>query len=100
MNDAEAAQILQLISAAWPKQQLPNETRALYGVMLADFSYQETYDAINTLICTAVFVPSIAEIRRIVVETRCNLLEPQRAWMLVCRRYGCARGCGDRQVEL
>lgn len=100
MNDQETSQILELISAAWPKNPLPAKTAVLYGTMLSDFSFRETYAAVKQMICESKFTPSIAEIRRHVIETRCGLPEPQQAWVLVCMRYGHVRGGGDRNITL
>jgi hypothetical protein len=100
MTGDESAQILELISVAWPKQKLPRDTTSLYGAMIGDFGFQEAYEAIKGLICTSVFPPTIADIRRAVIEKRCDLPEPERAWLLVCLRYGPAQGKGDRSVVL
>lgn len=60
---------LELLAAAW-SQPLTREATLVYGEFLADIPLDETIAAIRRLITTSEWRPSVAEIRRTVVEGR------------------------------
>lgn len=60
---------IDLLAAGWP-QQLNREQIAVYVEMLADIPPDELVVTIRNLIATADFRPSVAQIRRTVIESR------------------------------
>lgn len=77
------ANAIGILRDAYPRQQFPDRTVALYGAALADLDGNEVAEAVGRLIRTSAFLPSIAEIRREVAEARAALPTPEEAWTIV-----------------
>ena len=81
MNKGEAMKLLATLRAAWPRQEVGQDTAAVYAAMLADLPLEEAKAAVQLLVQTSRFFPTIAEIREKVAEARCgDLTAPELAW--------------------
>ena len=80
MKRDEAFRIVAMLQGAWPHRQLPDSTAEVYAMTLSDLAYAEVRDAVTRLIQTSKFLPSVAEIREVVVEERCDLPAAEVAW--------------------
>lgn len=65
---------------------MPEETRRLYERLLVDLEHRETDEAIDTLIMTAGKLPTIARIRRTVIEPLLDLPTAEEAWVAIQSR--------------
>src|SRR6266545_3794158 len=63
MTEAEALTLLAALRAAFPRQPFDRETAAVYAAALLDLDADLGRRAIETLISSSLFFPSIAEIR-------------------------------------
>lgn len=68
---------------AYPRQDFPDRSVALYATALADLGDDELLAAVKRLIRRSAWLPSIAEIREEVAEERLALPTPDEAWALV-----------------
>lgn len=84
MTDSMANAIA-LLRDAYPRQQFPDRSVALYGAALADLDDTEVAAAIKRLIRRETWLPSIADIRREVAVERVGEPDPEEAWAQVSR---------------
>jgi hypothetical protein len=87
----QAMRVLRVMRAAWPHRAVSNETAHVYMAMMRDLTYDEATSAVQALIQTSKWFPSIAEIRARVATSRCALEAPELAWGQVQRaisKYG------------
>lgn len=63
MTKAEALRLMAMLRAAWPRQEIGEDTTEVYAGMLADLSYADAKTAVTTLVKTSKWFPTIAEIR-------------------------------------
>lgn len=68
MNGDEARQILTLVTKAWPRPEMERETVAIYAEGISDLPGPAAIEAVKNLIRTEEFRPSVARIRRSVLE--------------------------------
>lgn len=80
MTKAEALRLVAMLRAAWPRQEVGQDTAEVYAGMLGDLPFEEAKAAVTRLVQTSRFFPTIAEIRERVAETRCDLDPPEMAW--------------------
>lgn len=85
MTEAETAELMAVLMAAYPNQSIGEPTLKVYAMMLRDLDYLEVMDASQHLLSECRFFPTIAEIRQTVAERRCTLPEPAEAWGEVMR---------------
>lgn len=92
MTKIEVAKLVAIVLGAWPSAHVTSKTSTVYESALADLEYVTAQLAIDRLIKTARFLPSIAEIREMELEVR---MGPQRlggeAWgdvVAAIRRIG------------
>jgi hypothetical protein len=76
------AESLTILRAAYPRAQFPTETVTVYVEALADLPDEEVAAACRRLVLRAMYLPSIAEIRRDVIERRHGWPTPGEAWQL------------------
>ncbi len=91
MTRAETLKLMAVLTAAYPNRELPQETVELYCQFLADLPYPETEAAVKRHIMTNQWFPTIAEIRKAVVELTCDAPSAGEAWQEVWQalsRYG------------
>lgn len=74
-----------ILRDAYPRADFPERTAVLYGSMLADMDDGQVVAAVHRLVRRSTFLPTIAEIRREVVESMLCLPSPQEAWEMVNR---------------
>jgi hypothetical protein len=79
------SQAVAILRDAYPRQDFPDRSARLYGTMLADMDDTLVVAAVQRLIRRSTFLPSIAEIRREVMEYVLCLPTPQEAWAMVTR---------------
>jgi hypothetical protein len=88
----EAKALVALLKAAFPRQALEQATLEVYAKYLADLDAAIGRIAVERLIATSRFFPTIAEIREQVATMQCDdMPEPELAWQEVCdelRRVG------------
>lgn len=63
MTRQQAARLVAAISAAHPRQKVPDETVAVYAKLLEDIPYPTGEQAVTNVLKTQAFWPSVAEIR-------------------------------------
>lgn len=80
MTKQEAMKLVALLKAGWPRQELGAETISLYADMLKDIPLAEAQAAVQRIVQTSKWFPTIAEIREQVAEARCALDPPELAW--------------------
>ncbi len=85
MTKPEAARLVALLKAAWPRQELAPETIRLYAEMLVDLDADAAGAAVREAMTSSRFFPSIAEIRQLVAERHANLPPAAEAWEEVVR---------------
>jgi len=68
MTPVEAAKLVVIIAAGWPRPEMKTGTRDIYEQMLLDLDFEVAKRAVARLTATAKFLPSIAEIREAALE--------------------------------
>lgn len=63
MSPSQAAELVAILSAAFPNEKWTEQTCEVYEQMLLDLDVQLAMRAVQVLVCTSRFVPTIAEIR-------------------------------------
>jgi len=81
MNGMAAA--IAILRDAYPRQDFPDRTVAVYATALADLGDEEVMRAVERLIRRSTWLPSIAEIRLDVAEERLGLPSVEDAWAMV-----------------
>ena len=79
------SQAVAILRDAYPRADFPDRSARLYGTMLADMDDALVVAAVTRLIRRSTFLPTIAEIRREVMEHVLCLPSPQEAWEMVNR---------------
>jgi len=77
--------LMTLLTAAYPRQELSQETTEVYVQYLQDLELKAARAAIDRLVATSEWFPTVAEIRRVVAELVCQLPSPESAWVEVMR---------------
>lgn len=95
MTQAEAAKLVAVMLAAFPQSRASAQTSQVYERMLADLDYPAANAAVERLLATARFMPTIAEIRETALAlTVGEQKQGGEAWGDVLRmigRYGARR---------
>lgn len=88
MNKREAAKILSVLAAAYPRVEVSQETIAIYTQFLQDLDYGRVQAAVIKHIATSTFFPSIAELRQAALDmsTDDRLPLPGEAWEEVVKQ--------------
>ncbi|HEU4727652.1 MAG TPA: replicative helicase loader/inhibitor [Kofleriaceae bacterium] len=98
MNTLECKKLVAVLIAAFPASKFTPETVGVYERMLADLDYAAAQAAVERLIATARFLPTVAEIRDAALTMHAGETRPGGdAWGDVLRaigRYGYARTPG------
>jgi hypothetical protein len=66
----QTRQLLRLLTAAWPREPLSDETAALWSAALAAIDHSDAMGAAGQLIAESKYFPSMAEFREHVTATR------------------------------
>lgn len=74
---------IERLRAAYPRQAFPPESVAMYVVSLVDLPPEDVALAVSALVSRSEWLPSIAEIRRQVVEASLALPRAAAAWELI-----------------
>lgn len=72
-----------ILRDAFPRQEFPDASVALYAQLLGDLDEAAVVDAVTRLVRRSTFLPSIAEIRQEVAEAELALPTVEEAWSLV-----------------
>lgn len=89
MTKAEAMQLVAQLKASYPRQTVDKNTIAAYASMLEDLSFAQAKAAVQRLLCSAKWFPTIAEIRAEAArEETGSLPSPEEAWGIVMRAVG------------
>jgi hypothetical protein len=95
MNRSEAAKLVALLQAAYPNFTTSEATASVYETLLRDLDADVAKAAIERLICTSRFMPTIAEIREMCVTVRHGTVRTgAEAWGdvgIAIRRFGSYR---------
>lgn len=95
MTPAEAMALVALLKAAYPRQPLEATTLKLYAEHLSEFDAPVGRVAVERVIATSRFFPTIAELREQIAAMQCDEKpEPEMAWAEVLdelRRVGHSR---------
>jgi hypothetical protein len=81
----EATQLLVILTAAWPKAELPKTTLHLYRDALMGLDFDAAREAVGSLLGSCRFFPSIAEIHEAVWRRMGGTTSPEEAWEQVER---------------
>lgn len=68
MSPADAAELVAILTAAFPNNRITERTAQVYENMLADLDREAAHKAVSRLICTQKWMPTVAEIRTAAVE--------------------------------
>lgn len=96
MNDVECRQVLTVLTAAYPKADMPAQTAALYRRCLKDLPVEIGRTAVLQAVTTLKFLPTIAELREVaaglyqVADGRPSVEEAWREFHRAVSRYGYA----------
>lgn len=82
MEPKEAATLVSTMKAAWEREPISAERIKLYIRMLVDMPYAEAAAAVDHLIASNTYFPTVAELRRCVAERRLGLPDSAAAWEL------------------
>lgn len=83
MTTAQAENLVELVLAAFPATQTRDETFGLYVRFLLDLDYRAAKEGIDELISVSTEMPTIAAIRRYVIEDELQIPTPAEAWISV-----------------
>lgn len=86
MTQDEARIIIGALKGAYVRETFTRERRTMLWRFLRDLPFPETLAVIEDQIATSKWCPTIAEIRRAVMEQRLSLPDAERAWDEVSRR--------------
>lgn len=70
MTPADTAELVAMLSAAYPNSKIPEATCRVYESMLADLDRESAHRAVSRLMATSKWLPTIAEIRSAAVDLR------------------------------
>ncbi len=89
MTKTEALQCLMVLKASYPRSEIGQETLLAYASMLSDVDAQDAKTAVERLICTSKWFPTVAEIRAEVADAAtAGLPAVELAWGEVHRAIG------------
>ena len=81
MNQAQALALLATLKAAYPRQEIGEDTLAIYALDLADLEFEQAKAAVEHCRRTCRFFPTIAEIREAAAEAALGgAPAPMEAW--------------------
>ena len=100
MTEKEAAGLMAALKAAYPRQEIAAPTIKLYARMLGDIDPTEGKEAVQRLIASSRFFPTVAEIREEVFRAHTEgLPEPEVAWRYVLEAIGKFGAYGSPSFE-
>jgi hypothetical protein len=86
VTKAEAAKLVAVLIAAYPSAKLGPDTAGIYERMLVDIDYAEANAAVERLLATSKWPPTIAEIREAALALNAGEIKPGgEAWGRVLR---------------
>lgn len=89
MTQAEVAKIVAVLLAAFPQSRATPQTSQVYERMLADLDYPAVNAAVERLLATAKFMPTIAEIRETALTLAVGEQKPGgQEWGTVLKAIG------------
>lgn len=80
MKASEALKLLATLKAAYPRQELGEETLEVYARDLADLDHEVAVAAVERMRKSSRFFPTIAELRESAAEIRLGAPPPRIAW--------------------
>lgn len=95
MTEPEVAELLGILVAAYPNQQINPQTVSVYTMALADLDAGEALQAVRRILAESRFFPTIAEIRQDVTRARVALPSAEEAWGEVHRKIKDVGAYGD-----
>lgn len=98
MTEREVAKLVAILIAAFPASKITVESSAIYERMLADLDYPAANAAVERLLATSKWLPTVAEIREATLTLYAGEVRPGgEAWGSVLKaigRYGYMRTPG------
>jgi hypothetical protein len=89
MTQAEAARLVAVLMAAYPTNKASAQTSAVYERMLADLDYPAANAAVERLLASAKWMPTVAEIRETALALAVGEQKPGgQAWGTVLKAVG------------
>lgn len=88
MQASEATRLVAMLKAAYPRQQLAEDSIALYAAFLSDLDRISGERAVRTAIATLKFFPTVGELRDLAARQAVELLDETAAWADVTRAIG------------
>jgi hypothetical protein len=102
----QAMELVAYLKAAYEREQVSTKRLQLTSNMLADLSYDEVHEAVQHIISTEQYFPTVAQLRRYVAERRLGLPDTAAAWELAAawaawRPQGVqpCTGCGGTALD-
>ena len=83
MRQTDAGRLVGIIRAAWPQGVFPPESVGVYAKEISDLDLGAVSAAVDELVKTRTYLPSIAAIREMVAERACGLPVAEDAWLEV-----------------
>lgn len=96
MTQQEAAALVAVLKAAYPRQPIELETVRVYGQMLADLEYEDVERAAREHMAASPYFPAISELRERATRPA-GLLDADQAWAEV--RTAVGRWGRDREPQ-
>lgn len=95
MTPAQTAKLVAVLMAAYPNAKISDEASTVYERMLADLDYATANAAVERLLATSKWIPTVAEIRETALTLGSGETRPGGdAWgdvLAAVGRYGCYR---------
>lgn len=88
MIASECAHLFDLLSAAYPRQELKPKSGMVYAQFFADLTLEEGTTAVSRHIATSPFFPAISEIRELVIHARVGFPSAEVAWAELIEYFG------------
>jgi hypothetical protein len=79
------ATAIQMLEDGWPREPFPDRTIALYGERLGRYPEELVLRAVDDLVGTATFRPSVGQVMERVAERALNLPTAEEAWEIAER---------------
>lgn len=86
MTETQCEQLLAVLQGAYPRTEFSDDTIDVYTAMLSDLDFKAAQVAVRQLIATSKWLPTIAEIRRAVMDLVDPLPSTEDAWIEVMQQ--------------
>lgn len=86
MQQREAEHAVQTLLDAFPQVALRERTASIYIEWVRDLDREQVEEAVGVLIASSITLPTVAEVRRLVLESQFDVPTAEQAWISVNER--------------